>query len=593
MTDDVYVIEEHALPWANPGRLVDSSGNDWLVFDGAYTYDYDTRITLAAEIYGIGTMAEALFEVGRDIYEVFIDGRIENARGTNGDDSLYGNEVANILYGDNSVDGPGGEDLIFGAAGNDIIYGGAGYDSLLGEEGDDRIYGNAGIDTIYGGTGRDLIFGGDGDDTLNGGAGADTLFGGTGLDTASYRDAGKGVTANLQTASLNTNDAAGDSYSSIENLEGSSFSDRLTGDDSVNRISGGDGDDRLYLGGGNDAGYGGNGDDTVYGEAGNDVVYGGAGNDTLNGGAGADRLSGGSGTDTASYWAASRGVVADLATPSANTNDAEGDSYSSIENLSGSGHADRLTGTDGINQISGGDGDDRLYLGGGSDTGSGGNGHDIIFGERGNDTLSGGAGNDTLNGGAGADRLSGGSGVDTASYAGAAKGVVASLKSVSSNTNDAAGDRYSSIENLGGSNYSDKLTGNDVANRLHGGNGDDTLNGGLGRDVLIGGSGRDTFVFDTKLGSTNIDTIDDYSVRDDRIVLDNDIFTKAGAIGDLAAGAFRIGTGAQDASDRIIYDNTSGKLWYDADGSGSGRAIQFAVLDENLAMNAGDFDIIG
>ncbi|WP_421577752.1 beta strand repeat-containing protein [Shinella sp. M31] len=146
---------------------------------------------------------------------------------------------------------------------------------------------------------------------------------------------------------------------------------------------------------------------------------------------------------------------------------------------------------------------------------------------------------------------------------------------------------------LTGNGLANILKGADGTDTLKGGAGDDSLYGGLGKDLMIGGSGQDTFVFDTKLGITNIDTIDDFSVKDDTIFLDDDIFTKVGKVGDLSAKAFYIGTGAHAETDRIIYDSKTGKLWYDADGSGKGAAIQFATLDAGLKMTATDFDIIG
>lgn len=249
--------------------------------------------------------------------------------------------------------------------------------------------------------------------------------------------------------------------------------------------------------------------------------------------------------------------MASLGKPQSNTNSAKGDTYSSIENLTGSDHADRLTGNGAANHLDGG------------------------------------SGNDVLTGGGGADQLRGGDGTDTASYLGARKGVVANIKSSSGGTNDARGDTYSSIENLTGSAFSDTLTGNNGWNRISAGAGNDKLYGGLGKDVLIGGSGRDTFVFNTEPGKQNIDTIDDFSVWNDVIWLDNDVFTKAGKIGDLSSKAFHIGVRAHDKDDRVIYDGKSGKLWYDADGTGSTAAIQLAVLDKKLKMTASDFDIIG
>ena len=76
--------------------------------------------------------------------------------------------------------------------------------------------------------------------------------------------------------------------------------------------------------------------------------------------------------------------------------------------------------------------------------------------------------------------------------------------------------------------------------------------------------------------STNVDTIQDFLADDDTIVLDLSIFTEI-ADGTLAASAFCIGTAAKDADDRIIYDQTSGRIFYDADGSGATAAILFSV----------------
>ncbi|MDR6757418.1 Ca2+-binding RTX toxin-like protein [Mycoplana sp. BE70] len=109
------------------------------------------------------------------------------------------------------------------------------------------------------------------------------------------------------------------------------------------------------------------GHDTIKGTQYADSILGEAGNDTLIGGAGADKLNGGAGSDTASYAGATKGVVANLAKASVNTNDAKGDTYVSIENLTGSSYADKLTGNSGANKINGGKGNDTLTGGGGAD----------------------------------------------------------------------------------------------------------------------------------------------------------------------------------------------------------------------------------
>ena len=77
---------------------------------------------------------------------------------------------------------------------------------------------------------REVFIGGGGDDIIVGGTGRDGIDGGDGIDTASYITAAAGVSANLVNPTLNTGDAAGDTYRSIENLVGSAFGDTLVGD---------------------------------------------------------------------------------------------------------------------------------------------------------------------------------------------------------------------------------------------------------------------------------------------------------------------------------------------------------------------------
>ncbi|MBW6425977.1 cadherin domain-containing protein [Rhizobium sp. XQZ8] len=156
-------------------------------------------------------------------------------------------------------------------------------------------------------------------------------------------------------------------------------------------------------------------------------------------------------------------------------------------------------------------------------------------------------------------------------------------------------------ETIKGSNKSETITGGigadtidalDGDDKLYGGSGNDVLKGGLGKDFLVGGAGRDSFVFNTKLGSANIDTINDFSAKDDSIWLSDDVFTNVGKVGDLKPDALYIGTKAHDTSDRVIYDKASGKLWYDADGNGKGAAIQFAQIDKGLLLTAAHFDVL-
>lgn len=173
-----------------------------------------------------------------------------------------------------------------------------GMNKILGTTVADKLNGTDEDNVLIGGGGDDKLRGNDGDDVLAGGSGADHLTGGKGSDTASYADAATGVIANLSKPALNTGDAAGDRYSQIENLMGSSFADTLTGNDAVNVLTGGNGNDKIYGLGGSDSLFGGSGNDVLDGGTKNDILDGGYNNDQLIGGDGFDRLTGGSGADT-------------------------------------------------------------------------------------------------------------------------------------------------------------------------------------------------------------------------------------------------------------------------------------------------------
>jgi Ca2+-binding RTX toxin-like protein len=370
----------------------------------------------------------------------------------------------------------------------------------FGGPGNDVLIGTPGEDGLYGFGGDDILDGAGGDDWLQGGAGADQIIGGAGLlDYAAYKSAPEGVLVDLATPSLNTGDAAGDSYGGIEGLVGSLFSDSLRGDNGDNYLFGLDGSDSLY------------------GRDGVDTLVGGDGDDYLTGGAGGDYLIGGAGLDQVLYTFATAGLTVDLLHPWAfNTGEAAGDNYDSIEGLAGSAFNDTLSGNLVDNYVWGGDGNDTL------------------FGRAGNDTLVGGAGNDFLEGGEGRDLLVGGDGFDFAMYTTATAGVRAFL-SFPFGTGEAFGDSFFSIEGLWGSDFDDNLSGNEGDNSLvggagndflfgaggadvvqggagddnvGGGDGNDMLGGGAGNDTINGGPGRDTYIFGVGDG---IDRIGDMS----------------------------------------------------------------------------------
>ena len=132
------------------------------------------------------------------------------------------------------------------------------------------------------------------------------------------------------------------------------------------------------------------------------------------------------------------------------------------------------------------------------------------------------------------------------------------------------------IENAKGGNGADKLIGNAVAN------------------TLTGGADKDSFVFIKTPSASNIDTITDFVSGTDRIYLTSDAFATLSKSTDLAS-AFVSGDGATavDSSNRLIYDTSTGILYYDADGSGSDSAVQFALLTGAPTLVATDFDITG
>jgi len=151
-------------------------------------------------------------------------------------------------------------------------------------------------------------------------------------------------------------------------------------------------------------------------------------------------------------------------------------------------------------------------------------------------------------------------------------------------------------DTLKGNGGNDTLLGGAGADKLLGDGGNDTLIGGGGKDVLTGGAGKDFFVFDFALGSTNIDTLKDYTAADDTIRLENGIFTQLSTTGALSADNLKLGAAAADANDFIIYNDSTGALFYDADGSGAGAAMQFATVysagTTPAALSAGEFVVI-
>lgn len=233
---------------------------------------------------------------------------IEHAATGNGNDTLEGNALNNVLTANGGHDllrGYSGADRLLGGAGSDTLVGGSGHDTIDGGNDGDYIVGAEHQDSILGGAGNDTLFGddtaesgADDNDRILGGAGHDSIFGAGGQD-ALWGDAGLDTIRGG--AGQDTIDGGSDHdllYGGWgqDSLLGGAGNDTLYGDDASESAS--DGIDTLLGGAGNDYLYGLAGADRLFGEAGNDWLIGGTGNDLLDGGAGNDTLVAGAGADT-------------------------------------------------------------------------------------------------------------------------------------------------------------------------------------------------------------------------------------------------------------------------------------------------------
>ncbi|NIX75887.1 calcium-binding protein [Microvirga terricola] len=463
---------------------------------------------------------------------------------------------------------------IAGTSLNDDYIGTAFADTLSGGDGDDHLRGQAGNDILDGGAGNDTLDGGADADVLKGGAGNDIYYTTAGDQVVEDANAGDDTVVSTVNWQLGGN---------IENLVLTGTAQYGTGNELANSITG---------------------------NSGNNVLDGSAGADTLIGGAGDDIYI----VDALDTVVEAPGGGIDTVYTSATSVDLA--AFPEIENIySTATGAVLLSGNDAANVLTGGSGADQL---------NGGGGNDVLRGGLGNDTLNGGPGNDTLDGGLGADIMIGGPGNDVY-YVDDAGDQVVELRGggwdiVYTSVNFALGGNEielllatgSANVTLTGNADANTIKGNSGNNVLVGGGGNDTLNGGSGNDKLYGGygndwltggAGKDIFVFDAKLGTSktdrkvNFDKIIDFNVKDDSIYLDNKVFTKLGKgsvarPGKLNKDFFTIGDKAKDADDFLIYNNKTGVLLYDKDGSGAGEAVEIAQLAKKLKLTDKDFFVI-
>jgi serralysin len=474
------------------------------------------------------------------------------------DDQLYGRGGADILNGGGGADylaGDAGTDTLDGGEGSDTVLGGADGDQVNGGNGDDYVAGEDGVDTVDGGAGADQVYGGLGNDSVSGGAGDDALFvsagegndsidGGLDSDYLYFDRTGSALGLTISLANPAALQSLGDG-TSIINIERI----RFHGGSGADNVTGGALDDYLDGGAGNDALAGGNGNDWYFVDSALDAV-----SESALAGSGLDQIfSSVSFTNTAHVEALTLTGVANI-------------------NATGlDGQNDRLVGNDGRN---------------------------ILSGKSGNDILDGGLGSDNLSGGLGDDQYYVNTSADVVNEAAGAGTGVDTIFAITSYVNALNVER---LYLLGTANYNangrngqnDFLAGNSGANIINGMSGDDVIRGGLGNDILTGGGGMDVFQFLTRAGSiTNMDVITDFNAADDTIQLDNLYYAALGANGSLTPGMYNTGTEAVEADDRIIYDTGTGALLYDADGSGAGGAVQFALLTGAPVISAADFVVV-
>lgn len=528
-------------------------------------------------------------------------GGADQIQGDEGDDTLIGGSGADTLFGqsgDDSLEGGSEADQMQGGKGSDILRGQAGVDLMFGQSGDDLMAGGSGDDDLYGGAGIDTMIGGAGNDSLRGGADTDEfriqMGGGLArlidfelgtelirLYASGFADVGAVLAAvekpfsNVSRLTM-ANGTQLDIFHSSQsgtpltaaNFELFEYADpeappsvNLQGDAGNNVLTGSIFEDTLDGAGGNDALSGLDGIDTLFGGAGDDTLDGGTGGDYLNGGPGSDRI-----------------IVDDVADRVAESRSWAGHDIvvSSVDFRMGRKHIEDLELTDT------------------AITGAGNGLQNRITGNDQDNILDGGKNVDTLVGGEGDDRYLIRSPGDTAiEQAGQGNDVVLAFRSYALEAH---------IEQLfmqtvrtkDGDPTEFNGIGNGLDNTIIGTPFDNTIVGREGRDTLKGQAGADTFVFDRAIGPDNVDRIIDFNVN---TANEGDMLKLKGAeFGGMAAGillasAFAAGSAAADANDRFVFDQPTGRLWFDADGTGAGAQVLIATFEQNALVTAADIEI--
>lgn len=227
----------------------------------------------------------------------------------------------------------------------------------------------------------------------------------------------------------------------------------------------------------------------------------------------------------------------------------------------------------------------------------GSDGNDGITGNDLDNTIVGKSGIDAIDGQAGNDIIDGGEDTDTVVYQFDAAGVTVDLSTGSATDGFGDSDVLIDIENIVGSEFNDSLTGDDNANSLTGRGGDDTIDGkggndflvgAAGSDILSGGAGNDSFLFVSP--TEGGDTITDFELGTDKITIVSTAFGGGLSAGSLSSAQFTIGSSATDSEQRFVFDDASGDLFFDLDGSGT--ASQQLIANVNSSLSASDIQLL-
>jgi Ca2+-binding RTX toxin-like protein len=358
-------------------------------------------------------------------------------------------------------------------------------ENLFAGDGNDSIVGNQAANILSGGRGNDTLIAVDSPnassngDTLLGGGGSDLLIGGIVNTTTYILDAQSAAGSKIKSANGSTNNLILNNAILTKNLTAGQNGIARQGNDllidlnadgkiesrsdltienfflrnsgrfqNVGNLLGSDilssppaasgrnvitvptsTPSGIFGTGGDDAIAGSLQNDNIDGLGGDDEIFGNGGNDFLSGNNGDDYLNGGEGDDT----------------------------------LAGSGGNDTIDGESGNNLLAGADGDDIVFGGSGADTIVGDDGDDSLFGDDGNDSISGGGSDDVIDGGDGNDIVDGSDGNDI----------------------------------LGGGLGNDRINGGLGNDELYGDGGNDTIQGGGGSDRLFGGTGNDSYLLNS------------------------------------------------------------------------------------------------